>query len=259
MEHMGTSTQASTLALRNTLNEIKNICPDISNTFIFRENGEILAQDQETTQLTISDVQEAFRALEERANVIGGIESATFQGTDSTVKITEFDNFYVTNVASNHADERTITNLTRVMIPTMLKLVQEINLQEMYQSSKKQIEKTAARPQPKQPTFATAPPETQMSKFTVENFAGTGHLLNNPDKAYIDSALIAQWKESFGDKQITQISLQSPVTGKRLLCAFRTFTDSKYEGKGLIQLPEKIQQQLDTKKGALVIVKPVVE
>jgi len=69
MEHMGTNTQASSLALKNTLNEIKNICPDISNTFIFRENGEILAQDQDTTQLTISHVQEAFRALDERANV----------------------------------------------------------------------------------------------------------------------------------------------------------------------------------------------
>ena len=47
------STEACTLALRNALNEIKNVCPEITNTFIFRENGEIVAEDQDTTQEAI--------------------------------------------------------------------------------------------------------------------------------------------------------------------------------------------------------------
>ena len=37
------STEACNLALKNTINEIKNVCPDISNILVFRETGEILA------------------------------------------------------------------------------------------------------------------------------------------------------------------------------------------------------------------------
>ncbi len=41
-----------TFALKNTLDEIKNACPDVSNTFIFKD-GKILAKD-ETDEETIT-------------------------------------------------------------------------------------------------------------------------------------------------------------------------------------------------------------
>ena len=48
------SNEASSAALRNALSEMKNVCPEITSTFIFRENGEIVAEDQTTTQATIT-------------------------------------------------------------------------------------------------------------------------------------------------------------------------------------------------------------
>ena len=39
------STEACNLALKNTLNEIRNVCPDISHAMVFRENGEILVEE----------------------------------------------------------------------------------------------------------------------------------------------------------------------------------------------------------------------
>ena len=42
-------------------------------------------------------------------------------------------------------------------------------------------------------------------------------------------------------------------------CKFKPLKDQKLEGKGIIQMPEKAQLTLQTKKGALVMVKPVIE
>ena len=37
-------------ALKNTLNEIQNICPDIKNSFMFKKDGEIVAEDENTPE-----------------------------------------------------------------------------------------------------------------------------------------------------------------------------------------------------------------
>ena len=120
------STEACNLALKNTLNEIRNVCPEISNILIFKENGEVVAKDENTTEITMNLAQETFHALAERANAVGGIESVTFKGSESKVNIIQFDDLYVTTVASNDADEKTVSNLIRVMIPTTIKILKNI-------------------------------------------------------------------------------------------------------------------------------------
>jgi hypothetical protein len=221
------STEACTLALRNALTEIKNVCPDITSTFVFEENGRIVTEDQEIPEVAINNAQEAFRALSEKAGAIDGIESVTFHGSDSKANITRFNNFYVTNVASNEADEKTVTNLTRVMIPTMLRLVQDI-----YPLSKKTIQETQRAVDP-EPEMATTPepemtsnpepyiPESQASEFTVDTL-GFSKFLSDPHMVRIDTALIAEWKELYGNESITQINIQNPISQKTLRCEFKT-------------------------------------
>ena len=48
-----------TFALQNTLNEIKNVCPTVSNTFIFKE-GKILANDKDTNKETAAQRRASF-------------------------------------------------------------------------------------------------------------------------------------------------------------------------------------------------------
>jgi hypothetical protein len=248
------STEACTLALRNALSEIRNVCPDITSTFVFEENGKIVTEDQEIPELAMNNTQEAFRALSEKADVIGGIDSVTFHGSDSKANITRFNNFYVTNVASNEANEKTVTNLTRVMIPTMLRLLQDI-----YPLSQKTIQKTQ-RAVEIEPEITTNPepyiPESQASEFTVETL-GFSKFLSDPHMVRIDTALISEWKELYGNEPITQINIQNPISQKTLRCEFNTIKESKYEGKGIIQLPEKIQLKIDAQKGTKVLVTPV--
>src|SRR4030042_6052236 len=114
------------LALTKALTEIKNVSPEISKAFLFQRNKRILATDgctdKEETNVTI----EAFKSLDEKANTISGIESVTFQGTKGRLDITQVKEYYLTTVTSKETDEKTVNNLTRVLAPTILKLVQEI-------------------------------------------------------------------------------------------------------------------------------------
>jgi len=248
------SAEACTLALKNTLNEIRNVCPDIQHAFIFKENGELLAEDENTTEDAGNNAQEAFRALTERAAVAGGVDSVTFRCADAKVHIIRFDDLFVTTVSSNDADEKTVSNLTRVMIPTTLRLVKNIS-----PTQKNQSKETPMKPEPKifEPQFTDT--EIQASEFTVENLTGFGGFLNDPDIAYVDSALLVQWKETYGTKLIKQISIEAPSTRKSMQCKFRPFKDTKYENKGIVQLPEKIQTDLRIVRGTLVLIKPVFE
>ena len=247
------SAEACTLALKNTLNEIRNVCPDIHHAFIFRENGEILAEDESTSEVAANNAQEAFRSLTERASATGGVDSITVRCADSKVHIMRFDDLYVTTVYSNGADEKTVSNLTRVMIPTTLKLVQNIY------TLKSQPQETSTKAEPKLSQPQPAVVDIQASEFTVENLTGFGGFLNDPDIAYVDCALMVQWKEEYGPKPIKHVNLEAPSTGKSYQCKFRPFKDSKYENKGIIQLPEKIQTALRVTKGTIVLVKPIFE
>jgi hypothetical protein len=248
------SAEACTLALKNTLNEIKNVCPDIQNAFVFKENGELLAEDENTTIVAGNNAQEAFRSLTERAAVTGGVDSATFSYTGAKVRIIRFDDLFMTTVSSNSADEKTVSNLIRVMIPTTLRLVKNI-----YPTLKNQPKENPSNPEPRIFEPQLSEPEIQSSEFTVENLTGFGGFLNDHDIAYVDTALLVQWKETFGNRIIRQLRLEAPSTGKSLQCKFRPFKDTKYENKGIVQLPEKIQTDLRITRGTLVLIKPILE
>jgi len=78
------------------------------------------------------------------------------------------------------------------------------------------------------------------------------------DTVRIDNSVISRWNDLYGDKTIQEVYLEA-LDGKTTRCKFKPIKDSKYEGKGVIQMPEKIQAALETSKGELVMVKPVVE
>jgi len=248
------STEACTLALRNTLTEIRNVCPEISHVFVFRENGEILAEDENTSEVTVKNAQETLCALSERATVMGGIESVTFRGSESKVNLIRVDDLFVTTVFSNKADEKTVSNLTRVMIPTTFKVMQKI-----YPSIKNQPRKETLTPENRIYVAEPIAPEVQAREFKVEDLTLLGGFMIDPETAYIDRALIVEWAEIYGDKPIKQIILEAPSTGKTTQCKFRPFRYAKYENKGIVQISEKIQKTLCVQKNALVLIKPVLE
>jgi len=114
-------------ALKNTLNEIQNICPDITNAFIFGEDGEIIAVDEKTHEKTTVRIIDAFDNIIEKAEAIGVLEKITIEGSKGRMNISRTNSFYFVTATTQNADSKYIDTLTNIIIPTILKIVENIN------------------------------------------------------------------------------------------------------------------------------------
>jgi len=297
------SNEAYTFALDNTIREIKNVCPDVTKIFIFEENAHTIAKDEDTNQDSIDRTVDAFNAIKEKAETTGGFEAWTIQGSEGRVNIAPINNFYLATVTSKEADEKFVSSLTRILIPTVVKLVDQLHpsgtrsneasmaaeLELMEESVQDQIqepieyayeEETLEAEQVEQETLIVEEdaveevaesvneahledveenglvlPEPPVSQVIVESL---GRFQLKSDTVRIDDSVISQWNDLYGDRTILEVDLDA-LNGKTVRCKFSHIKDSKYQGKGVIQMPDKIQATLETCKGKLIEVKPVVE
>jgi len=113
-------------ALKNALNEIRNVCPDITNAFMFREDGEIIAGDENTPEKTMVHVVDAFDGLLEKADAIGGVECITLEGNNGRVNVSCMHDVYLVTVTSRKADMKYVNTIIRVFIPTVLRLLENL-------------------------------------------------------------------------------------------------------------------------------------
>lgn len=127
MEVENMNDEVYAFALNNTLNEIRNICPDITNAFAFREDGEIIAGDANTPQKTIVRVVDAFDGIIEKADSLDGIEGIVLEGNKGQLIVSCFNDLYLVTVTSGKADMKLVNTVTRVLVPTILKLVEQFN------------------------------------------------------------------------------------------------------------------------------------
>jgi hypothetical protein len=272
-------------ALKSTLDEIQGACPDVSNTFIFKD-GKILAKGETTDENTANLTINAFDSITERAATLGGLETVTIQGAKGRVNITCMNDFYLTTVLSKKADEKYVNTLIQVLIPTVIKLVEKIHPtstddetltvetepaeEEVAEEETESTEEAENESVEEEETATTEPteeeetpevddepllPEPPVTQLIIENLGG---LLVPSDTVRIDKALITQWNDLYGDKKIEEVDLET-LDGKTTRCKVKPIKNSKHKEKGIIQMPEKIQLTLEVTKGELVMVKPVIE
>jgi predicted regulator of Ras-like GTPase activity (Roadblock/LC7/MglB family) len=281
------SEEIYSFALKNALTEIGNACPDVKNSFMFKKDGEIVASDEQTQKEVAVHVVDAFDGILEKADAIGGIEGLTLEGSEGRVNVSCVDDLYLVTVTRKGADMNPVNVVTRVLIPTVLKLVEKISPAPlknripthrvepeipMVKESKQEKEEYAAKPEtkgleteepameePEKPAVTDvipepALPEPSASQFMVENLGG---LLAPSDTVKIDGDTLQQWEELYNGRKIQQVEVKT-FSGKSTQCKVKPINDPKYEGRGIIRMPEKIQVSLEIKKGELVSVKPVL-
>jgi hypothetical protein len=275
-------------ALKSTLTEIQNVCPTVSNSFIFKD-GKILVKDETTTKKNINQTIDAFQAITKKAKPIGGLETITIQGANGRVNIVDINDFHLATISSKETDEKYVNTLTRVLIPIVIKLVEKINpastddkpLKTVYpepveddatedvvdnaeggdndlpveetKTSELSEEQEQFKPEVDPELLLPEPPVTQL---IVENLNGL--LAKRSDSVRIDNEIVAQWRDLYGDKEIKEVDVEA-LNGKTTRCKVKKIKKSKDAGKGIIKIPEKIQLTLETTKGELITVKPVVE
>jgi predicted regulator of Ras-like GTPase activity (Roadblock/LC7/MglB family) len=247
-------------ALKNTLDEIRNVCPDVTSAFVFREDGEITAADENTPQQNIVRIVDDFEGLLEKAEAMGGIEQITIEGSKGGVNILHVNDHYFVTITSENADKNYASMISRVLFTTVLKLLDKIN----HASPKDTPTETVTGPeplvkeeeQPEQPQKPEAPnAEPKANQFMVEDIQG---LLVKADTVRVDEETLLQWQELYDYRRIEEVEIET-FRGQSTRCKIKPIKDSRQERKGIVQMPNRIQQLLDTKKGELVKVKPVVE
>ena len=255
-------------ALKNTLNEIRNVCPDITHTFMFTEDGEILAADENTPEKTIIQVIDAFDGILEKADKIGDVEGITLEGSNGRVNVSCIKDMYFATVTSKKADINYVNTVTRVLIPTVLRLLEKICPTSLKNppppkiepeiSMVKELPQPAEEEEPKEKVpmeTETLLPEPPVNQLIVENLGG---LLVPSDTVRIGSEILSQWEKLYEGKKIEEVEIET-FDGKTTRCKVKPIKDSKYEGKGVIQMPEKVQLALEIKKGELVRAKPIIQ
>jgi len=278
MEVKSMDNEVYSFALKNTLNEIQNICPDIKNSFIFREDGEIIAGDENTPEKTIIKVMDSFDGILEKADAIGGVNSITLESSEGRVNVSCMNDLYLVTVTSKNADKKYVNTVTHVLIPTILKLLEKITPAPLKNTlpepkikpqiptitenerptqepeEERQIEEPKS-PLPPEAESQAVLPEPPVNQFIVENIGG---LLVPTDTVRIDNETLSQWQELYEDRRIEEVEIET-FGGQTTQCKIKPIKDSKYEGKGIIQMPEKIQTILEIRKGELVRVKPIIQ
>jgi hypothetical protein len=269
-------TEAYSNALQNIINEFKNISPEITNTVIFKKNGDVLASTESAAENQTKKLISAFNGIADQPEAIGDIETLTIQGANSQLNITSINNLFLANVSSRAADQKIVKALTHVIVPTVVSLVGELapelsenELTQTFKPQERTIEetvlpaKTAEETEQNEPihespiSFSSGPflPKAPVNQFMIEKIAG---LLVSADTVRVGSEVIAKWSDLYGDKQITQVNIET-LEGKKTTCKFKPIKETNHSAQGIIQIPEKILQTLQTSKGKLVMVKPVIE
>jgi predicted regulator of Ras-like GTPase activity (Roadblock/LC7/MglB family) len=265
-------TEAYSNPFQALLNEFKTLSPETSNALIFKNNGEPVANTQATTEDQTKTLIANFGNIALQSQALGGVECLTIQAADSQLNITVIGNLYLATVSSRAANQEIIKSLTQVVVPTVARLVDQLassplknqpqqTLQINTSDSEETVlpleeEKPNIEPIPEpQPPFEAFLPKTPVNQFMVEKIGG---LLVQADIVRIDNEIIAKWSDLYDGKQITMVNIEA-LDGKKTTCKFRAIKEAKANAKGIIQLPEKILQTLQTEKGKLVMVKPVIE
>jgi predicted regulator of Ras-like GTPase activity (Roadblock/LC7/MglB family) len=266
-------------ALKNTLDEMQKICPDIKNAFVLTKDRELIARDGVTSEKTITRAAGAFEEVLEKAQAIGGVEEVTVEGVNGRLNVYHLDEVYLITVTSKQADLNYVNTITNVLVPTVLRVLEKLspaaplmknstipNMEPeepaVERDEKPETEKVE-EPQTDeheeqlktQEKSESILPETPVNQLIVENLKG---LLVPSDTVRVDTNIIEEWKELYEDKTIKEADIET-FGGKSARCKVKPIKESKLDGQGRIQIPNKVQLALDIKKGELVRVKPAVE
>ena len=221
--------------------------------------GETLAASEgttpEQTQTLIANLNSVTHA-----ECIGGIEGLTIQDLNTQLSVAAVGEVYLATVSSRIADQKIIKSLTQIVAPTVIQLAKGAVVVEKQRVlpekvlSKVEAVLTEQKSERAIPDLESLPepylPKAPTTQFMVDKIGG---LLVSSDTVRIDSEVIENWQNLYDKKTFTAVSIET-LEGKTVTCKFKPQKDAK----GIIGVPDKILQTLQSSKGKLVIVKPVI-
>lgn len=250
------------ITFQNTLNEILKTCQDIRRAFIFKATGEIVAKDLGTEDEAIIRAYDSINNIVGKAEAIGEIEAVTLKCSDGTMMLHNFGEHCFVAIITEKADLNYIKTLTRIIISTVLQVIDKVSPTPIRNtfSERLQPQSHEIQPEKEQRTELETTSEPVVIQLIVENTEGllSKGPLAHSDTVRIDEETLTRWKNMLEGKEIEYVEIEA-LNGKTAKCKVKPIKDSKYLGKGMVQIPKKTQQILETKKGEPVKVRPIIE
>lgn len=255
------SSEAYAFALSNALTEIRHVCPDVQSSFLIDKDATVVAEDAETPKATVAEVVKSLDGILDKADTIGGFNALLVEGTKGNVHISSVKDMYLAMVTSKKADLQYVETVARVLIPTVVELLDNLGTAPLEQlppahPSWQPRTREELREEEEESSEAEEPsePELRSNQLIVESFGG---LLVRGDTVQISEDLMSQWEEVVDGKEINLVEIES-FHGKTSQCKVKKVNNSKLDNKAIIRIPEKLCQALDVRKGELVKVKPLI-
>lgn len=263
-------------ALKSTLDELQKICPNVKNALFFTQDGIALAANENTPKETAGKAKEALWSILEKSQPIGNVEKLVLEGINANVKVSLVDRFYFVAVTAKEAEADRSDNIANAMVTSVLKVIDKFipapssaAASEVGTGLERTEEEKAIEPQsepvdettggseekPSEKEAEAVLPEAPVNQLIVEDLKG---LLAPSDTVRVDESMIQQWNELFEGRDIAEADIET-FGGQSVRCKVGQIKNSKLEGQGKIQIPARVQQSLEVKKGELVRIKPVVE
>ncbi len=268
------------IALKTALTEIQNVCDGIKWSFIFTKDGTIISgNDDKAINSEITKTASSFQSLTEKAKTVGGLDQLLINGIKGKVHVSSIEDNYLVSGTSKKTDIAHLHSITSVVFPTILRVLENIG------GSIGKTGPTPLKPLPSKPfeeeaeeadeveeedeEFIEPKKEKEVKKtkkikdklsvpsqqLIVDKLTG---LFVRADTVQVDSEVLLRWSSLLGNKEVKEVEIET-FSGKIAQCKVKTISDSKQEGRGFIRIPDKTCQMLETKKGELVRVKPIVE
>lgn len=258
-------TDTDSIALQTIIDEFRNISPEITDAFMFKADGEIEACIESKAMDRVKKSIFSFNDVNEKAAIIGGIASLSIQGADSQLNVVSINNRHLATISSRAANPKIVKALTTVIVPTVVRLMDqlasEVSEPEIDQLNLKKEYDTicpSTIPDQNKPIWLNpepALPEPPINQLMVEKIEG---LFCPSDIVRVDCEVVEKWVNLYGDKRIAQVQIQT-LEGKAVICRFKPMKESSPNLNGIVQIPNQILQALQTSKGKLVMIKPVIK
>jgi hypothetical protein len=249
-------------ALQTIIGEFKNVSPEIVSSFIFLLNGQVIARDGDISTDMEKKVISTVEDIREQGKRLGSLETLTIQGAEGQLNITSIGSLCLVTVSSRAADRKIIKTLTQVIVPTVVKLAEELAPELAKNKPLQNVELELPVEAPTLEEYAAKAstvfssqaliPDAPVNQFIVEKIGG---FMVAADTVRVDSELVSKWSDLYGGLEIKAVEIKT-FEGKTVACKFKPIKEAN---SGVIQIPEKLLQALQTSKGNLVTVKPVVE
>jgi predicted regulator of Ras-like GTPase activity (Roadblock/LC7/MglB family) len=279
--------EAYSMALRNALIEIKNICPDIQASFLFDNDGTVIVGDTESPEAPYEKTVNAMESLLNKTETIGGLDSLTINAQRGRVHISRVNDMYLAMVTAKNVDMTYLQTVSRVLIPTVIKLLDNITTapapiklpssrpssvhmpiriergEKVEETSDEETNEETVEKETEKPERLTLSP-TRTSRYDLREPSyqlvvdTLGGLLVRGDTVQIDAEILKEWSNHHDGAEINQVEIIS-FNGKSVVCKVKPIKGSKIEGKDAVKIPEKTRKDLDVKKGEMVRVKPIME